>query len=311
MISENWTQDKIESRNMILIISTTAIVIFAWIIISWLTGTWPKSLKCSENQSFFDGKCYDNWISCSIDNGSWKKSREWNNYWKCIALNCNSWFELIDNQCLSEVRTRSVVLNWPITTNSNKLWEYPSIKINKPIQWWTIRITIDFQKSYKDGRYDNFIYWWKVDWSPAKPYNYGLNFFLWKWNQWTLSSYAFGYWWFFDAITVDATWKPANSSNLWANGVVPWNQIIWWYNREIPIDNNVIFATKTSEPLNERRIDYQYKKLNILDYFNNNVWSKIYIGWYLSNMNNEPGRKFTEIKEIKIEYIWWSGALSQ
>jgi len=294
---------------MVLIISITAFVISLWIIISWLTGTWPRSLICTDNQAFFDGKCYDKMISCNVENGSWEKNREWNTYSACEVTFCSNSFELIDNACLPEIRMRKLILTWSFVAKSHILSSYPVIAIINPIQWWTIKMTIDFQKPYKDGRYDNFIYWGKADWSPAKPYNFWLFFFLGKWNQWRLSPYAFGYGWFFDALTLDSNGKPTNSSAIWANWVVPWNQIIWGYTREIPLKNNVIFATKTSEPVNERRSDYQFKRLNLLDYINNNIGSTIYLWWYLSNMNNEPGWKFTQIKSIEIDYIWISGAV--
>lgn len=139
--------DKVNSKNIILIVSISAFVIFLWIIISWLTGTWPRSLKCKDTQSFLDGKCYDNVIGCTVQNWSWTRNREWNDYGICKISSCNTWYELIENSCLSEMRSRTLTITWPFIVKSNKLWEYPSIKVNNPIQWWTIRITIDFVKN--------------------------------------------------------------------------------------------------------------------------------------------------------------------
>lgn len=288
-----------------MIIGMTAIIILLWIIVSRLTWTGPKSLKCKDNQSFFDGKCYDNTINCVIENGIWIKKREWDDYSNCIATSCNEEYELIDWTCQSLVRERVIRLNWPIFADAYSIWSYPLLRVNKEIQGWEIKMTIDFKEEYKDGRYDNFIYGWKLDWSNTNPAPFWLFFFFWKENQKLQSPYIFWYWWFFDAISNNNGGDLRNSNDLAINWVVPWNQIVGWYTWEIPISDNIVFATKKWEWSS----DFKFKRLDIMNYINDNLWSNLYIWWFLSSMNNEDWWTFTNIKSIEITYIWVENSL--
>lgn len=305
MNPEDRKQDRVNKSNIWIIMFSTALVVSLWMLVSWLTGTWPKSLKCESSETFFNGKCYQKEIMCIVENWTWSKFWEWNDYSECKISSCSVWFELVDNACLSETRKRLLSLSWSIIVQSHTLWSYPQIKINDTIQSGLIKMTIDFQELYKDGHYDGYLYGKNPNGTITNPQNFALSFFLGKENQWSFSPYTFGYGGFFNVLSQGKNWPFVNNNNLWLNGLIPWNQIVGWYTWSIPIENGVIFATNSDE----RTENYQYKRLNLLDYINNSVWLSLYIGWYLSNMASMQWWKFTEIKSIEIEYIGKANAL--
>lgn len=301
-----WSRMKDKKNNIILIINAVFILFLLWIwYFLYYFYTELNNSDCKEWEILHNKQCMLETISCDFINWSWSKTWEWNDYSDCRVSSCSWWFELIDNTCLSEIRQRTIVFTWSFAAKSHTLWSYQKIKINDTIQNGTIKITIDFQELYKNGLYDNFIYWWKKDWSHANPDKFWLFFFLWKWNQGALSPYTFGYGWFFDVLTQSERWILGNSSTLWLNWLVPWNQIIDWYSWEMPIENNIIFATN----IDEWRSDYQFKRLNLLDYINNSIWSNLYIGWYLSNMDNKKWWEITQVKSIEIQYMGKNNAI--
>lgn len=303
----NWRDIKTHRLNQIksiwkILIVPLTLFTTAAILITLKDGT--SISKCSENQTAFNGICNENQITCNIENGSWIKKREWNTYSECLTIACNENYEIIENTCISKIRSRQIILTWWFIANNNVIGAYPKFKINSPILSGTIRITIDFADSYKNwGRYDNYIYWRTIDWQPARSVFW---FFLVVWRE-TIAhknSYLDSFWWFFDVYANNNGWDLRNSDNLWLNGLVEGKDILWWYTWTIPITNEVIVATKKWE----RTESYKYKPLKLLDYINNSIWNIIHLWWFLSDAWI-PWWQLTYIKSIEINYIWDKNAI--
>lgn len=300
----DWTRDKLEIKNMVLIIWITWLLIFLWIIISWFTWTGPQSLKCDKEQSFFDWKCYDNQIKCIVENWYWIKKWEWNNYSECIIKNCNEWYEILENSCVSKIRERKIVLNNEFIVKDYEIWAYPKIKINDEIYWWFIKYTVDYSDEYKKWPYSKwYIYGIRPDWTTARSV-FAFYFFLWENIYAKKSPYLEWFWWFFNVFAQRKSWDFRNDASKWLFWLIEWKYILWWYTREIPISNEVFVATKSEE----WKEWYQYKPLRLKEYINKHIWSYLHIWWFLSNWWIEWW-KFTNIKSIEIEYIWNSWAI--
>lgn len=297
--TRNW--ETITKNNMYWLVWSTSIILLLGMILSWLTWSWPKILKCGNDESIFNGGCYSNTISCDIQNGSWQKNREWDNYSECLVISCNEWFEKINNSCISEIRERSIIFSGDFISKDKNIWSYPKIKINSQIVSWSIDYTIDFTQEYKNT-YSNYVEWKTSDGRDARSI-FWLFFFLGDPLYASQSSYIYGRGGFFDSFSPNGT-TLSNSNTLGLNGIVEWKDIAWWYTRNIPISKDIIVANL--EP--DRTENYQYKRVNILDFINNSQWGELYIWWYLSNAWIQ-WQEFTNIKEIKINYVWLSGAI--
>lgn len=257
----------------IVIVNTLFIILLLWIwVFLYYFYTHLNITKCGDWKIFQNNICIEETIACNIENGIGKQIREWDKYSVCYVASCNEWFDLDieNNVCLSSIRERTILYTGSVIANEHKIKEYPSIFINKPIEWWSIAVTIDFQPQYKEGKYDGYLYGENPNWNITDPQNFALFFFFGKEWQWSLSPYAFGYGWFFDVLATTKNWQFVNNNTLWLEWLIPWNQIVWWYARKIPIKDWVIFATNSDE----RTENYQYKRLNILDFI-------LHIHWWL------------------------------
>lgn len=274
-------------------------------LVSWFYDFYKNEVienKCNETETFYEWTCFLIEKQCEVANWNWVQSFTWWIYNECIVVSCNEGFEKIENQCLPVIRERIALYTWTIIAWKYSLDQYPKIKINEKIEWWNILLNVNFTDDFMGWNYDNFIYWWTADGWFANPAPFWFYFFLWRETVPSLSPWL-AFWWFVNAISYNNWWDLRTTQEL--NWVVPWNAIVGWYMRDIPIKNNLIVATKKWE----WREDYKFKNIPLLNFINNSMWSELFIWWFLSSVSWREWRTFTKIDSIEIRYIGSENAI--
>jgi hypothetical protein len=173
------------------------------------------------------------------------------------------------------------VLTWSLISSSLDIGNYPEIKINSTISWWTILFEIEPTDSVKNYGYFS-----------SESYYFAFRFFIWDFQNWWYSN-----------VFRNIDNGVSNDLSSWLNWAISGKNLKNSYIWSIPLDKNVIIA--------KDRDSYWYWYINTLKMINDNLWKNIHIGWFLSSIKEVNGWwEITKIKSITIIYEGKKWALS-
>lgn len=170
---------------------------------------------------------------------------------------------------------QKIIFSWNLVVNDLLETNYPSFSLQKPIEDVILKFEIDVIDRMKNSWY-----------LRSSNYFFAFRFFVWEfWKGW-----------YYNVFRKANNWV-WNDSSKGLNGAIPWTELKWWYNREIPITESVVVARPVDQ--------YGYITLDLATYLNQKVWEEIHVGWYLSSVSEfEWWWQFTVFKKIVIEYKW-------
>jgi len=252
----------------------------------------------------------DSWKPTDNSAGTWTSINTWTNTWNIVI---NSWVNTTWDTATYRFFSweQSVLL---ISWNFTVIWwktdrlekQYPKIKINSSnIGNAILRVVIDFTDWFVQKN-KWLVYWYSVkyeNWvtikTPAPGYRFALKFWFWRIINWDVQ-----YWWWYNVANywISPNNKYNNNQDLWLSSAFQWQDIIWWKEYIIYLDETVVGNSNR-----KTQNDWIIKSIYPLDFLKKNIWKEITVSSWLS----EAWIWGTKIKEMEIIYSWEKDAITQ